>query len=271
MFKDNEYIVIQGWMLNKLNLKGNDLLVYALIYRYSQDGEHKFYGSLQYLADWTNSTIKGVQNNLKNLLEAGFIFKNKLGDSKNSPSEYWINTSILENSNESQKDNNIYKNDYMKQSSIGMEQSSNNINNYNKIKNNLFISKDINKQVVEVLQTDIYFSKNRTSKSYKVLQTWLSLYIDDLEIRSCLMDWLSIMYSNKKIANLECLKNKVDYLNNNLRTKEEKIAAIKDATDKLWFTFQYSVEKVKKNSYNIQSNYVNIEKNNEIELSDEVF
>ena len=30
--KDENFIMIQGWMVNMLNLKGNELLVYAIIY-----------------------------------------------------------------------------------------------------------------------------------------------------------------------------------------------------------------------------------------------
>lgn len=250
-FKNEEYIVIHGWMINELNLKGNDLLVYALIYRYSQDGVHRFYGSLQYLADWTNSTITGIQNNLKNLLENNLISKNKLGDSNNSKCEYWVNFPI-------------------QQSYIDIQQSYNNNRINNTIKNNLFISKDINKQETEIFDKTIYFENNKKSKSYKILQTWLTLYIDDVDIRESLKNWLTIMYSNKKIANLECLKNKVDFLDESLKTKEEKIAVIKDATDKLWFTFQYSVDRVKKNNYNIQVNTLKSNSEN-IELSNEVF
>ena len=73
--KDNTYIVVQSWMVTDLKLSGNDLLIYALIYGFSQDGESKFTGSLQYLADWCNATKAGVQKNLKNLLEAGLIEK----------------------------------------------------------------------------------------------------------------------------------------------------------------------------------------------------
>ena len=36
---DNEnYILITGWMVNELKLKGSELFVYALIYGFSQDG-----------------------------------------------------------------------------------------------------------------------------------------------------------------------------------------------------------------------------------------
>ena len=73
--KDNTYIVIQSWMISELKLSGNDLLVYAIIYGFSQDGETRFTGSLQYLADWCNATKSGIQKNLKNLVDAGLIEK----------------------------------------------------------------------------------------------------------------------------------------------------------------------------------------------------
>ena len=74
MDRDN-YIVIQGWMVTELGLKGNELLVYALIYGFSQTKGQVFNGSLQYLADWTNSTKQGVLKNLKSLVEKGLVEK----------------------------------------------------------------------------------------------------------------------------------------------------------------------------------------------------
>lgn len=73
--KSNNYITIQGWMRTELDLKGNDLLVYAIIYGFSQDKESKFTGSLKYLADWCGATKQGIQKNLSNLLERGLIEK----------------------------------------------------------------------------------------------------------------------------------------------------------------------------------------------------
>lgn len=74
--KRENYINIQGWMVADLRLKGNELLVYAIIYGFSQDGENRFTGSLSYLADWTNSTKQGVSNCLKSLVEKELIIKN---------------------------------------------------------------------------------------------------------------------------------------------------------------------------------------------------
>ena len=73
--KSENYIVVQGWMISELNLKANDLLVYAIIYGFSQTEGQYFNGSLQYLAEWTNSTRQGIIKNLKNLLEMGLIEK----------------------------------------------------------------------------------------------------------------------------------------------------------------------------------------------------
>ena len=71
----NNYTVIQGWMRTELNLKGNDLLVYAIIYGFSQTTDQKFTGSLQYLADWCGATKQGIMKNLKTLLDRQLISK----------------------------------------------------------------------------------------------------------------------------------------------------------------------------------------------------
>lgn len=73
--KNESFITVQGWMRNELNLKGNDLLVYAIIYGFSQTENQKFTGSLQYLADWCGATKQGILKNIKNLLDAGLIQK----------------------------------------------------------------------------------------------------------------------------------------------------------------------------------------------------
>jgi predicted transcriptional regulator len=72
--RDN-YITIQGFMITDLKLKGNELIIYAVIYGFSQAENQTFSGSLQYLADWLNGTRQGVQKSLKSLIEKGFVVK----------------------------------------------------------------------------------------------------------------------------------------------------------------------------------------------------
>ena len=38
----NSFVNVQGWMVQKLNLSGNELLAYALIYGFSQEENTKF-------------------------------------------------------------------------------------------------------------------------------------------------------------------------------------------------------------------------------------
>lgn len=73
--QDGNYIVIQSFMVTDLHLKGNELLIYAIIYGFSQDGEHYFNGGNQYLADWLNTSKQTVISNLKALVEKGLIAK----------------------------------------------------------------------------------------------------------------------------------------------------------------------------------------------------
>ena len=80
---DKNYIVIQSFMVRDLRLKGNELLVYAIIFDSSQTEEQKFSGSLRYLAGRTNSTKRGVLNSLKSLMQKGYI-KKRRADNKRS-------------------------------------------------------------------------------------------------------------------------------------------------------------------------------------------
>lgn len=75
MINNENFITIQGFMVNELELKGNELIIYAIIYGFSQDGENRFTGSLNYLASWCKSTKQGVIKNLKSLIDKGYIVK----------------------------------------------------------------------------------------------------------------------------------------------------------------------------------------------------
>lgn len=72
---DNNFIAIQGWMRTKLNLKGNELLIYALIYGFSQDGESRFKGSRKYIADWCGCSLNTVDRSLGSLVAKGLLGK----------------------------------------------------------------------------------------------------------------------------------------------------------------------------------------------------
>ena len=73
--KRERYICIQEFMVRDLELKGNELIVYALVYGFTQDGEQFFSGSLNYIADWINASKSTAQSIVKSLLEKGLLVK----------------------------------------------------------------------------------------------------------------------------------------------------------------------------------------------------
>ena len=78
MISDGTYITIQGWMRTELKLSGNELIVYAIIYGFSQNKQGEFTGSAQYLADWVGCTRRTVMTILNKLVEAKLISKTEI-------------------------------------------------------------------------------------------------------------------------------------------------------------------------------------------------
>ena len=125
MIKNENFIVIQGFMINELVLKGNELIIYAIIYGFSQDGENKYTGSLNYLANWTNSTKQGVLKSLKSLVDKGYIIKEEKYINGVKFCEYYttkFNGGIKQSLPNNIDNNNIYNN-------IDTTSCSNEINN----------------------------------------------------------------------------------------------------------------------------------------------
>ena len=99
--RDSNFITILAPMITRLKLKGNELLVFALIHGFSQDGESRFKGSLKYLIEWTGLDKTTVIKILKSLVEKQYI--NKFEYEKNKvryceyTTNYWAVLEWLEN------------------------------------------------------------------------------------------------------------------------------------------------------------------------------
>ena len=75
MIKNENFITIQGWMLNELGLKGNSLIIYATIYGFSQTNDCEFTGSANYLAEWCGCSRQTVMTTLNKLVADDLIIK----------------------------------------------------------------------------------------------------------------------------------------------------------------------------------------------------
>lgn len=92
--KSDNFVVVQGWMCNELGLKSNELLVFALIYGFSQDGVSQFKGGRNYIAETFNITLPTVDKALQSLVEREYIIKQESGDFIHADG-YYVNEGVV--------------------------------------------------------------------------------------------------------------------------------------------------------------------------------
>lgn len=94
--KNENYINIQGWMTTRLGLKGNPLVIYAMIYGFSQDGESAFNGSLNYIARAVSVSKQTVINILNKLIKDKYIIKKQSTYNGVKSNRYFANTQLVQ-------------------------------------------------------------------------------------------------------------------------------------------------------------------------------
>lgn len=71
----DSYVNIQSWMRTDLGLGGNELIAYALVYGFSQDGFSRFDGTASYVAEWCGLSREGATRLLGRLVQKGLLDK----------------------------------------------------------------------------------------------------------------------------------------------------------------------------------------------------
>lgn len=72
---DENYYVVQGWMINRLKLSGIRLHTFAIIYGFSQHNGNEFNGSIKYFCAALGCSANSVRACLKDLQTDGLITK----------------------------------------------------------------------------------------------------------------------------------------------------------------------------------------------------
>lgn len=174
----NSFVNVQGWMVQKLNLSGNELLAYALIYGFSQEENTKFTGSINYVSTWLNCSKPTVIKTLLELCKKELVFKESFEVNNVQFNTYKANLQVVKNIDWGSKNdsdggskenlpNNIYK-----------DNIDNNIysNNTPPQKNENLKSKKSKKEV-EVIEEKFPFGEHQNVKlsldeKEKLLQRW---------------------------------------------------------------------------------------------------
>lgn len=92
--KNENYIAIQGWMVNELHLTGNDLICYALIYGFTQNGEY-WDKSTKYISAWLGVSTRSVMDIIKRLVDKNLLDKQDYSVNGVKFCKYRANTSNL--------------------------------------------------------------------------------------------------------------------------------------------------------------------------------
>lgn len=116
--RSDNYIQISGWMVTELELKGNELIIYALIHGFSQDGKSVFSGGLNYVREWTHLTKRTCMDMIKSLLDKHLIIRRERKDAvpyQDPPYEYYTvrsrpNETLSETNISPQKNSSIEEN-----------------------------------------------------------------------------------------------------------------------------------------------------------------
>ena len=174
--KDDSNFQIYGWMATKLKLKGNELLIYAVIYSFSRNnkGEGVFNASIPYLQEWTNSTKRNIINCLNSLITKQLIIKTEDNSSKRKPNVYKINRKIFHQTGEESSLEQVYK-----VHQTGEESSPN--NNIINTKDNTTINTNniataTDKEKEEILKTYTDINPRFTQLEIQMLEEDIKIY-----------------------------------------------------------------------------------------------
>ena len=75
--REETFIIIPKWMREELDLKGNELLIYALIFDRSNAGKCWFTTQHKYFSEWCGCSRQSVISTINNLVNKELITKRK--------------------------------------------------------------------------------------------------------------------------------------------------------------------------------------------------
>lgn len=228
MLKNENYVLLQGWMAADLGLKGNDLIVYGIIYGFSHVEGTAFTGSLQYLADWTGSTKSNVRRNINRLLDQGLLIKEDetingvkfckyravVPHIECTQNEHGVvNKGYIHNEHGVVESNTKYKDIYTNNNTIN--------NNTNKL-NTIFNNKE----------------KKHKNTIAQDLEKTVNEYTDNEELRQALLEFIQMRKDLKSpIKTLNGFKRLLGTLNKLATKTEDKIKIVNQSLDREWKSF----------------------------------
>ena len=236
----NNYINIQGWMCSKLKLSGNELLIYALIYGFSQDGVSEFRGSRSYICKWFNISLPTVDKALNSLVEKNLITKREEIVNNVKYNCYKV---ILQGSKESLQ--GVVKNLYRG----GKESLHNNTNNnnYNNTRNNIInnIITRSNRTAVEGGETKKLLKKPKKTKKDIFINKFLKIcdefdFSDDVLTK--LVKFATVLTEMNFYPAEDTIRSQLIALSDKCKTDRQRIDVIDNTIIRGWKSLIYCID-----------------------------
>ena len=221
--KDENHFIVKGFMINQLELKGVELMVYAIIYGFSQDGNCKFTGSRQYLADFTGSSKSTIDRVLKELTDKELITKETTNENNITFNKYYINEdTIVKMSNRCiQNEEGVFN---LNRGCIQNEEggvfnlSTNNKDIYNSINNNSNNSNINNNLDNNINNINIYdyiennYGRTLSPIEYEEISTWEDNELTRYAVKQSILigvyniKYISTILHNYKMRNIKTVQ-----------------------------------------------------------------
>lgn len=220
VMKSGNYVVIQGWMCNELNLKGNELLAFALLYGFSQDGESSFNGGRNYIANTFNISLPTVDKAIEALKTKGLITVDK---AKNGKISYKVSLSLRGKETLPDEVKKLYP--------TGKETLPNNNSNKQSIFNNIDLK---NKK-----DNNFEFGKSRQPKQnlYNLCIANIYNFTTNTTIQRLLIDFLDSLIEMNRLRGQKQFVGILNKLNQYGNTDDQKVKIIEYTIEKGYSTF----------------------------------
>ena len=209
----NYYINIQSFMVQDLKLSGNELLTYAIVYGFSQDGESTFVGSSKYISYALGVSRPTAIKALDSLTAKGLIIKSQEKINDVVFNRYKVSLDVIKNLNRPYKE--TLQGGY-KESLQGGYKESLHSNKY----------KDIN----------IKNNKEKVSKSAKRISydEQIEEYSDNEELRQALKAFIQMRNLIKKPLTNYALKLILNNIDKLAKDDAAKIDIINQSVEHSW-------------------------------------
>nr|DAP70405.1 MAG TPA: helix-turn-helix domain protein [Caudoviricetes sp.] len=256
------YINIQWWMAQRLKLSGNELLTYAIVYGFSQDGESTFLGSSKYVSYALRVSRPTAIKCLDSLTSKGLIIKTQEKINDIVFNRYKANLQIIKNFDRPYKETlqgdsketlqggskeTLHSNNYKELNNKELNKEINNKESKKEESNNtqnrqVEISEELKQMQKEIEQLKaenkkLKTKKEKPKKKAKSYDEQITEYTENEELQNALKAFVQMRAFIKSPVTEHGLKLLLNKLTRISRNDAEKITIVNNSIENNWKGF----------------------------------